>query len=156
MGVVASAAGTTTADESITDNVLSELQRVSGLDVVFLTAIDPSSPSHEVVRVAPHRRLGVRAGMAWDGIERRGAARSASGRHVVPDLAEVAPGHVLAEELGVRGYLSVPVHAPDGRPVGALCGASAERLPPTESLGILFELFASLVTQHLAEPAMAS
>ncbi|MEA3078414.1 MAG: hypothetical protein QOF60_3322 [Actinomycetota bacterium] len=156
MGVVASAAGTTTADESITDNVLSELQRVSGLDVVFLTAVDPSSPSHEVVRVAPHRRLGVRAGMAWDGIERRGAARSASGRHVVPDLAEVAPGHVLAEELGVRGYLSVPVHAPDGRPVGALCGASAERLPPTESLGILFELFASLVTQHLAEPAMAS
>jgi hypothetical protein len=158
MGVVASAAGTTTADETITDNVLSELQRVSGLDAVFLTATDPSSPVHSVVRVARHRRLAVRAGMAWDAVERRGSLRSASGsgRHVVPDLAEVAPGHVLAEELGVRGYLSVPVHAPDGRAVGALCGASAERLPSTESLGILFELFASLVTQHLAEPAMAS
>jgi diguanylate cyclase (GGDEF)-like protein/PAS domain S-box-containing protein len=154
MGVVASATAAT-ADESITDSVLDELQRVSGMDVVFLVSTDPDTGAHEVVRVARHRRLGLRAGMVWDGLDRRGSGRSASGRHVIPDLNEVAPGHVLAEESGVRGYLSVPVHAPDGRAVGALCGASAERLPATESLGILFELFASLVTQHLAEPAMA-
>jgi len=150
MGMVASAT-TGAADSAVTSNVLGELLRVSGLDAVYLTETNTRTGEQEIVRIAERSMLALEMGTRWDWVAEPRQARVAAGtgRLSVTDLAAEAPGHPLVTGFSVRGHLSVPVHAPDGATVARLCGASFDRLPPGESLGVLFELFASLLTQHL-------
>jgi diguanylate cyclase (GGDEF)-like protein/PAS domain S-box-containing protein len=160
MDVVASAA-TDAPDASSVRAMLAELQRASGFDSVYLTAIHWDRQAQEVKATANGPRLAIPAGMVvpWPGspCERM----VGGGARCTADLGEEFPRHAFARFGGVRGHLTVPVvgpDGPDGRVYGTLCGASADRLDTELGVGLvrLFELFAALVARNLFDAPAAT
>ena len=54
-----------------------------------------------------------------------------------------------AEALGIRTYVSTPIHLDDGSLFGTLCAASSDRKPLTPKGEQVLRLFASLIALHV-------
>ena len=71
---------------------------------------------------------------------------------VIDNVAEdkVFCGHPTPRMYGFQSYISVPIHRPDGRFFGTLCGIDPRpaRLNTPETVG-MFKLFADLIGFHL-------
>ena len=150
MDVVASAA-TDAPDASSVRAMLAELQRVSGFDSVYLTAIHWDRLAQEVKATANGPRLAIPASMVVPWPSSPCERMLDGGSRCTSDLGVEFPRHAFARFGGVRGHLTVPVAGPDGSMYGTLCGASADSLDTAVGLGLvrLFELFAALVARNL-------
>ena len=156
MALVASAAeGTDRSD--LPPAMLTVLQRVSDLDTVYLTRVlrDGDDGYQEVVAVSAEAAFPLPAGVAvpW---ESSPCARMLAGGPRTSDLGDEFADHPL-RATGARTHLSVPVLDKDGEVWGTLCGTTGDSRPVGPSLVVLFELFASLITQHVfgGEPLLA-
>lgn len=126
-------------------SILGRLQRVSGLDAVYLTGIDWATRTQEVRYASSAGALEVAEGLrvAWD--ESLCQRALAEGRTIVHDVAAVFPEREVAVSLGFRAFVTVPVRGPDGQLLGTLCGASIADDAPPPSTVALMELFARLL-----------
>jgi diguanylate cyclase (GGDEF)-like protein/PAS domain S-box-containing protein len=148
LGLVTSAA-LETPDATAVRGILQELQRVSGLDTVYLAAYHPDRQAQELRATANGGKLAIPASMVvqWGGSPCQ--RMLAGGPRCTADLAASFPRYALARFGGVRGHVTVPVRRPDGTLYGTLCGASSEPLAPTVSIARLFELFSDLVSRNM-------
>ncbi|HEX7165582.1 MAG TPA: EAL domain-containing protein [Acidimicrobiales bacterium] len=147
LGLVTSAA-LEAPDASTVRAMLHELQRVAGLDSVYLTAFHPERQAQEIKTTANNGRLAIPASMVTPWPNSPCAVMVAGGPRCTRDLAQTYPRHALARFGGVRGHITVPVYDGSGNLFGTLCGASPEPLEPNVSLVRLFDLFAALVTRN--------
>ena len=130
--------------------LLTVLQRVSDLDIVYLTHVDAGSGSQSVVAVSTEAVFGLDPDTVF------AAAVSPCGRMLAggprtADLAHEFAGHPL-HGSGARTHVSIPVLDTDGEVWGTLCGTTRHPRTVGTSMVVLFELFASLITQHVFGP----
>jgi diguanylate cyclase len=129
--------------------MLSALQRASGLDAVYLTRLAGPADDRiqEVVLVSADAAFGLAPGtlVPWDGSPCRVML---DGGPRTRDLRADHPDHPLRDS-GATMHLSVPVRDLDGEIWGTLCGSDAGSVEVGPSLVVLFELFSTLITQHL-------
>jgi diguanylate cyclase (GGDEF)-like protein/PAS domain S-box-containing protein len=151
MDVVASATNATSGDDArhLPPAMLSALQRASGLDAVYLTRLAGPADDRiqEVVLVSADAAFGLAPGtlVPWDGSPCRVML---DGGPRTRDLRADHPDHPLRDS-GATMHLSVPVRDLDGEIWGTLCGSDAGSVEVGPSLVVLFELFSTLITQHL-------
>ena len=152
MGLVAE---TTLPADGITDRigpVLSELRRVTGADVVYLTEVHWADLAQEV-RAASYNDAGLHPGTRMPWIDSPCSAMLQGGSRCVADLRLQFPDHPLAADLGLASHVTVPVLTPDGRVFGTLCAAHASPGRLGESTAVLLELFARLLIEHVEAEA---
>jgi diguanylate cyclase len=122
---------------------------VSGFETVFLTEIDWRRLNHTVrashsTEGAPRVPVGLT--MEWEGSP---AARMlGGGPAAVRDLSASHAGCELTR-CGAIAHVAVPVHTPEGRVHGMLCGVRAEPAEVPTGTVTLFDLFARLLTEHV-------
>jgi diguanylate cyclase (GGDEF)-like protein/PAS domain S-box-containing protein len=155
MALVASAAAGGDGGEhpNLPPAMLTALQRSSDLDTVYLTKIQPDAAGEvhqEVVARSLDAVFGPDAGtlIPWSSSPCRAMLEGGPRTTDLRDEQPRHPRHPLAA-AGAGGHLSVPVRDPDGNVWGTLCGASSGDLDVGPSLVVLFELFSTLITQHL-------
>jgi diguanylate cyclase (GGDEF)-like protein/PAS domain S-box-containing protein len=148
MELVASATGgTDRADPP--PALLTVLQRVSDLETVYLTQVRLDDRRHvqEVVAVSSEAVVGFATGTPIPA-NSSPCVRMLAGGPRTSDLLDEFPDHPLRRS-GARTHLSVPVLDGHGAVWGTLCGASGDDLTVGPSLVVLFEMFASLITQQM-------
>ena len=147
MALVASAAEGDRAQ--LPPAMLAVLQRVSDLDAVYLTRIGGGATAgeQEIVSVSSEAAfpLTVMTKVPWTSSP---CARMLSGGPRTADLVDEYPDHPL-HGSGARTHVSIPVLDDAGAVWGTLCGTTRDPRPVGPSLVVLFEIFASLITQHV-------
>ena len=129
--------------------LLTALQRASGLDAVYLTRIEGEGPerSQHVVAASADAAFALPSGtpIPWRSSPCRDLL---DGGPRTSDLREGHAGHPLRSQ-GAGTHVGVTVRDADGAVWGTLCGANGGPLDVGPSLVVLFELFATLITQHV-------
>jgi hypothetical protein len=154
MNVVASAT-TASPDSRLLRVILEELQRVSGLDAIYLNHIGWHDMTQRVVLVSDNGEVAIAPGTESAVAGSPCGRMLGGGPRSCDDLPHSFPRHPLAA-AGVRGHLSVGVVDPLGDVWGTLCGASATALSVAPATVTLFEIFAGLISQHLFSPTGAT
>ena len=145
MTVVASAVSRSDRSQQLSA-ILDVLQRVSGLDAVYLTDISEERREQGVVAVSSEAASVLEPGsrIPW---EASPCVRMLRDGPRTSHLTAEFPRHPLAS-TSAASHLSVPVRDPDGVTRGSLCGATRDARTVAPSLIVLFELFASLIVQQ--------
>jgi diguanylate cyclase (GGDEF)-like protein len=148
MAVVETAAGGHKGSQQLSA-ILDVLQRVSAFDAVYLTEVSEARRRQTVTAVSSDVPASLEPGcdIPWEGSP---CVRMLHDGPRIAHLAAEFPKHPLVAG-GAVTHLSVPVRHPDGVVLGSLCGGSrsARTVPP--GFIVLFELFASLIVQHMID-----
>ena len=148
MAIVASAAGED-GHGHLPPALLTALQRSSGLDAVYLTRIEGEGDERcqHVVAASADSAFALPAGtpIPWRSSPCRDLL---AGGPRTSDLREGHVGHPLRSQ-GAGTHVAVTVRDDAGGVWGTLCGANGGALDVGPSLIVLFELFATLITQHV-------
>lgn len=127
--------------------LLGILQRVTGLESVFLTRI--SRGTQTVLFSHNTDQLQILAGMStpWEDTL---CSRVLAGEHLlVNDVDERWPDSLASTVLGVKTYLTFPIRGADGTVQGTLCGASCQPVDVTPEAMAIVGMFAEVISAQL-------
>jgi diguanylate cyclase len=142
--------------EELARPLLQMLESVTGFDSVYLTTVDPSAGLLHVLYSHNVDRLAIAEGLAvpWqDTLCRRAMEEGVGGTAV--DVPGRWPDSNAARELGIKAYVSTPVHAGE-QLYGTLCAASTQPRPLDEDGRKLLQLFANLLGRQVEREAMVA
>ncbi|GAB3373106.1 GGDEF domain-containing protein [Spongiibacter taiwanensis] len=140
--------------ESLTRPMLELLERVSGLESTYLTAIDEAEGVQSIVYSHCSERLVIPEGLSvpWgDTLCRRALTE---GTTFTNNVSERWGDSEAARLLGITTYLSQPVKSQDGTLVGTLCAASSLRREVSQATINVVSLFAGIIGQQIDREAM--
>lgn len=142
--------------EELTRPLLKMLQTVTGLESTYLTTVDHSTGLQQVLFADNSRELQVPEGRVgrWDDALCKRAIEE--GRLVTEDAPADFPGNAAVQDLGLKTYISTPLHTGEGALYGTLCAASTERRPVSPEAGQVLRLFAGLIEQQIARERLVS
>ena len=139
--------------ETLTRPLLQLMQEVTGLETTYLSLLDPSTDELVVAYAQNSGELTVAEGTAvrWaDSICRRCLTEN---RPAVVDVPATWPDCVVAGDLGVRTYVSVPVRDEHDHIVGTLCAAGQASTGIDERDVAVMTTFAALLAAQLTREA---
>lgn len=141
--------------EALVRPLLALLERLSGLESTYLTAVDEAAGLQHILFARNAGSLSIPEGLSvpWDDTLCKRALDE--GRAYTADVAGCWGDSVAAAELGLKTYLSVPVCLGDGALYGTLCGASAESRQVQDGITEIMTLFARLIAQQIERDAEA-
>ncbi|MBV2128989.1 sensor domain-containing diguanylate cyclase [Arsukibacterium indicum] len=148
-----------TADsvEGLTRPLLALLQRITGLESTYLTAIDETAGVQHILIAhnAGVLQLPESLTVPWQDTLCKRALESK--QFVTEDVAACWGDSDAARELGLKSYISVPVMNQDGSVFGTLCGASSHNveLSTMSHLPELLQLCADLIAHQLNRESQA-
>ncbi|HZQ28341.1 MAG TPA: EAL domain-containing protein, partial [Acidimicrobiales bacterium] len=131
--------------EGVTRPLLVEVCRMTGMESAYLTRIDEEAGTQEVIHVNNSGKMQVPEGIVIDWDETICKYALNRGPAVSTNVAEDFPECTAARLLGLRTFVTVPVHTSDGSMFGTLCAASREVVPVTPATPHLMEVFARLM-----------
>jgi len=138
--------------DAVTLPLLTELERLTGLESTYLTQIHWRRDEQEI-RVAHNAGgLHVPKGARVEWCDTLCRQVLLGGPRFTTEVPEVYPDSQAAQALGLQTYVSVPVYRDDGEVFGTLCGASRSRRPLDDTAVRVMELFARVIATHL-EPS---
>lgn len=138
--------------DAVTQPLLAELERLTGLESTYLTQIHWRRDEQEI-RVADNAGgLQVPEGARVEWCDTLCRQVLLGGPRFTTEVPEVYPDSQAAQALGLQTYVSVPVYRDDGEVFGTLCGASRSRRPLDDTAVRVMELFARVIATHL-EPS---
>ena len=153
--------------ETAIEAVLGEIRDLTGFEAVMLTLLSDRAgvPTQRaaMISIDPSSTLPLDTVQEWDWADGLCARMLAAGLTYTPGFTDAFPGHPVAMQLSVRGYLSLPVRADaDGRVVATLCAMNSRDVAVSED-ALSFSTFlaaaaSALVTRELArrEAAVAA
>jgi len=127
-------------------NLLGELQRVTGLESVYLTRIDWNDALQHVTHAHNAGGMDIPEGLTvdWgDTICRRALEQGVTYTDEVP---ATFPDSCAGQDLGLQTYVSVPLHDSTGDLTGTLCGASHTSVPLGPETIRVMERFAQIIS----------
>lgn len=137
--------------EGLTRPLLALLQRITGLESTYLTAIDETAGVQHILIAhnAGALQLPENLTVPWQDTLCKRALESQ--QFVTEDVAACWGDSDAARELGLKSYISVPVMNQDGSVFGTLCGASSHNiaLGNMSHLPELLQLCADLIGHQL-------
>lgn len=135
---------------SVTRPLLETLQLLASVESAYLTSIDWDRQVQRVIVAENSAVLAIEEGteVAWDDTLCRRAMES--GRYATSDVAATWEESPVADELGIRTYVSVPVVLADGEVYGTICGASTSSVEIDEQIQSLLTVFGRLVADTVA------
>ncbi|MDT0618286.1 sensor domain-containing diguanylate cyclase [Salinisphaera sp. P385] len=142
--------------EGLTRPLLNILQRLTGLDSVYLTAIDWQADQQQILFSQNSGDMTIGEGLVvpWhDTLCRRALDEN---RFLTTDVPVRWGDSEAARALNIQTYASVPVKADDGEIFGTLCGASDHVAPVPEGTESVMSLFAQLVAHQIQLERAAS
>lgn len=127
--------------------LLQLLQRVTGLESVYLTRIMWNDGLQEILWSHNAGALGITEGttVAWNDTLCRAVIHD--GRGGLSNVPEEQPHNAAARDLGIVTYLGVPVLASDGTMQGTLCGASSTQQGVSASAIAAMEVCARVLVE---------
>ncbi|RTL40867.1 MAG: sensor domain-containing diguanylate cyclase [Burkholderiales bacterium] len=142
--------------EELTRPLLKMLQTVTGLDSTFLTTVDHSTGLQQVMFADNSRELQIPEGRVapWDDALCKRAIEE--GRFVTEDAPADFPGNPAVRDLGLKTYISTPLHTGEGELYGTLCAASSARVPVSPEASQVLRLFAGLIEQQIARERLVT
>lgn len=135
--------------EELTRPFLEMLESVTGMESTYLTTIDLQHSVQEILYARNVGHMVIPEGLAvpWeDTLCKR--ALDAEVRFA-NDVDTRWPDSATAREIGIKTYLSTPVHLGDGALYGTLCAASAGRHELSPKAQHMLSLFATLIAQQV-------
>lgn len=135
--------------EALCRPLLDLLQRISGLDSVYLTEIDWQHQKEHIRFVRNEGECKVTEGirLAWrDTLCRRALNEGVRTESNVPRRW---PQSAIARELGIMTYVSTPVRIHDNEILGTLCGISATSQHVSGEILDLMDMFAQLMAAQI-------
>ena len=143
--------------EGLTRPLLALLQRITGLESTYLTAIDETAGVQHILIAhnAGELQLPEDLTVPWQDTLCKRALESQ--QFVTEDVAGCWGDSDAARELGLKSYISVPVMKHDGSIFGTLCGASSHNvaLAGMAHLPELLQLCADLIAHQLNRESLA-
>lgn len=136
--------------EELTRPLLGMLRRLTGLQSTYLTTVDEVVGVQQILFVDQHEVSLIPEGLSvpWgDTLCRRALAEK---RFYTDDVAGIWGDSDAARQLGLKTYISVPVHEDDGSLFGTLCGASQESVAINPEVRHVMELMAELISKQVA------
>lgn len=134
--------------QRLIDNLLAELQRLTGLESVYLTRIDWNAALQHVTHARNAGTLNIAEGLVvdWgDTICRRALDQGVVYTGDVPStFADSSAG----KDLGLQTYVGVPLYNSTGHIEGTLCGASSVHLPLVPEAVEVMTHFAEMIGGH--------
>ncbi|MCG5511702.1 sensor domain-containing diguanylate cyclase [Ectothiorhodospira shaposhnikovii] len=127
--------------------LLGILQRVTGLESVFLTRI--SRGTQTVLFSHNTDQLQILAGMSAPWEDTLCSRALADERLLVNDVDERWPDSQAGNALGVKTYLTFPIRGADGTVQGTLCGASCQPVDVTPEAMAIVGMFAEVISAQL-------
>ncbi len=135
--------------ETLTRPLLGIVQIVSGLESAYLTMVDETRGLQHVLFATNRSDMEIPEGLAvpWhDTLCKRAMEEE---RPFTDDVPTCWADSEAAQKLGLRTYLSVPIHRLDGALFGTLCAASpSQRALPENAMAIL-RLCAELISRQV-------
>lgn len=125
------------------------LEAVSGLESTYLTLIDAPRGVQQILFARNVKTLQIPEGLSvnWDDTLCKRALEE--NRLYTDDVPAVWGDSDAARALGIKTYLSQPVHHLDGAVYGTLCGASDTRVPVSPDALKMLALFARLISHQM-------
>lgn len=115
--------------EDLTRPLLMLLELVTGLESTYLTRIDQGSGTQKVLYARNSKVMQIPEGLSvpWEGTLCKRALDE--GRLYTDDAGSCWGDSEAAKALGIRTYVTTPIHSEDGSLFGTLCAASTETKP---------------------------
>lgn len=131
--------------ETLVRPLLELLQTATGMESTYLTKLDEPAGVLHVLYARNTHRLTVPEGLSapWEGTLCKRALDD--DRFYTDDVAGYWSDCEVARSLGLVTYLNAPIRGKGGELFGALCAASDERKPLTETASHVLSLFAQLI-----------
>ena len=151
MDVIGLAASGQPTLEGLMRPLLSELERLTGMESTYLTRIDwPTNTQHIVFsRNAGDLEITEGSSVDWeDTICRRALS---GGPAMTDNVPRDFPDSESACAIGLQSYVSVPITGPDGAIWGTLCAASTRPHQVGEQVRHTMELFTPLISEQLLD-----
>ena len=135
--------------EEVVRPFLDLLGSLTGMESTYLTKVDLMVQEQEVLFARNTSELQISEGLsvAWNDTLCKRAMES--NQWFTADVPSCWPDSVAARQIGIKSYLSTPVHLPDGSFYGTLCAASKAQSTLGETTQSLLPLFAKLIAQHV-------
>ncbi|TDT44504.1 diguanylate cyclase (GGDEF)-like protein [Halospina denitrificans] len=140
--------------ESLTRPLLDLGQQVTGMDSVYLTAIDETEGLQKIIYSRNTGALQMQEGMEvpWQDTLCRRALDE--GRFFTEDVPACWGDSNAARELGIKSYLTLPIHVGKTKLFGTLCAASTHPVELPENarsvLSLCVELIANQIERELS------
>lgn len=140
--------------ESLTRPMLQLLEKVTGLETTYLTAIDEVAGTQTILYSRSSENLVIPEGLEvpWgDTLCRRALSE---GLYFTNEVGRHWGDSEAARQLGITTYMSRPVLTNDGAIYGTLCAASSLRADiPAATMNIV-SLFAQIIGQQIEREAI--
>lgn len=140
--------------ESLTRPMLQLLEKVTGLETTYLTAIDEVAGTQTILYSSSSEQLVIPEGLTvpWgDTLCRRALSE---GLYFTNEVSRHWGDSEAARQLGIATYMSRPVLMTDGAVYGTLCAASSLRADiPLATMNIV-SLFAQIIGQQIERETM--
>ena len=136
--------------EALTRPLLEMLETVTGLESTYLTTIDHASGTQQVLFAHNSRELQIPEGSvgSWgESLCRRALEEQ---RFYTEDASADWGDNGAVRALGLKTYISTPLHTQAGELYGTLCAASTAQRPVSPEAGQVLQLFARLIEQQVA------
>lgn len=131
-------------------NLLSELQRLTGLESTYLTSIDWDGARQEITHAHNVGDLPIDEGLTIDWSDTVCRRALEQGINYTDEVQETFPDSEAAAKLRLQTYASVPLRGPDGQPSGTLCGASSERVSLGPEALQVMKRFAEIISNGVS------
>lgn len=135
--------------EDLTRSLLQLIQRISGLQSIYLTVVDQAAQIQRVLYSQNTADLTINEGLSapWkDTLCRRALLE---GRYATDDVPGSWGDSEIASELKLQSYVAVPVLNEDNSLYGTLCGASTIKTQVSQEVVELVQLCAELISHQL-------
>ncbi|ORE89567.1 diguanylate cyclase with gaf sensor [Oceanococcus atlanticus] len=140
--------------ESLTRPMLELLETVTGLQSTYLTTIDEHRGVQHILYARNSHALQIPEGLSvpWgDTLCKRALDQ---GQPYASDVASRWGDSDAARTLGIKTYVSQPVHTADGTLYGTLCAASGDCVNVMPATLNVLALFARLIAQQIEREAL--
>lgn len=135
--------------ESLTRPILDLLEATTGLESTYLTGIDLLRCEQHILHSRNSGDMQIPEGLTvpWEDTLCKRALDE--GRPFCDDVPGTWGESAAARELGIRTYLSHPVHHTDGSLFGTLCAASSAQIRVGDETMKLLAMFAKLIAHQV-------
>lgn len=149
LGILAHSVSKADNVEDLTRSLLQLIQRISGLQSVYLTLVDQAAQIQRVLYSENTTSLIIEEGLSvpWKDTLCRRALQE--GRYATDDVPGCWGDSEAAKQLKLQSYVAVPVLNEDESLYGTLCGASRDKVEIDQEVIELLHLCAELISHQL-------
>ena len=142
--------------ESLVRQLLEMLELVTEMESTYLTKIDVDSRLQHILYARNSRQMNIPEGLSVPWGDTLCKRAMDDGCFFSEDISSKWGDSQAAKALGIKSYLSTPVHLADGTLYGTLCAASSDTHTLSLRANQVLHLFAGLIAQAIQKESLVA